>query len=274
MSSSTKTCALCPKLCRHVCPVAVGTGLESTTPTAIMTEIMLAESKKPIPNTAIDALNLCTRCNQCADFCGVDQPVVALLDSARTQLEAPPPRWIPPTVHGHSPTVAILCDERAWHEPLSKLTGQEMATLRTPDHLGEQHRIRTDTKNEVISALAKLMQGRTAITSCGTCRTALQDASITVEAIHVVSQLVPPLPTWRTCHCDPGPSVDTVIRCCGARAPLMIAESELSDTIAAEVGRRLDGQAIFVPDTRCATHLQNAGVQAVGPIDPLFDTEH
>jgi len=274
MSNSTKTCALCPKLCRHVCPVAVGTGLESATPTAIMSEIMLSEAKRPISNTAQNALNLCTRCNLCADFCGVDQPVVDLLDTARTQIVAPPPKWTPPTIQGHAPTVAILCDHHAWDEALYRVTGQEMATLRTPDHLGEQHRIRTDTKADVISAIAKVMQGRTAITSCGTCREALQEASITVEAIEVVSQLVPRLPTWRTCHCEPGPSVDTIIRCCGARAPLLTSEPDLSNTIAAEVGRRLDGQAIFVPDTRCAAHLQNAGVQAVGPIDPLLDTEH
>ena len=31
-----ESCAFCPKLCRHVCPVAVGTGREAATPTAMI----------------------------------------------------------------------------------------------------------------------------------------------------------------------------------------------------------------------------------------------
>ena len=49
--------------------------------------------------------------------------------------------------------------------------------------------------------------------------------------------------------------------------------ANLSKKLAVEVGRRLNGQAIFVPDTRCAAHLQSAGVHAIGPADPLFKPE-
>ena len=273
MNGAIETCAFCPKLCRHVCPVAVGTSLESTTPTAIMNEVMLAITTPDIENSGVDAINLCTRCGQCSDFCGVDQSVVTLLDEARAQLEPPPPPWSEPVIIGHHQTVAIICGQVEWSKPLSTLTGQKMATMVTPDHLGELHRIRPDTRDEVIEKIGRLMQGKTAVTSCNTCREALELANVSTETIVMVSQLVPPLPTWRTCHCEPGPSVNTVIKCCGARAPLVTAKPKIANKIAEEVARRLDGQAIFVPDTRCAEHLRNAGVHALGPIDTLLDTE-
>ncbi len=273
MSNAVDTCALCPKLCRHVCPVAVATSLESATPTSIMGEIMLVNRRFETDNTAHEAVDLCTRCGKCEEFCGVDQPVVSLLDDARTRLQAAPPKWVPPKIVGHSPTVAVVCGDQDWSKPLEGLTSQKMAVLATSDHLGELHRIRTDTRSEVIAAIEKLMQGRTAITSCGSCRKALDDASVPTESITMVSQTLPPLPTWRTCHCMPGPSVNTVVKCCGARSPLINSNPKISNKIAEEVGRRLDGQAIFVPDTRCAAHLKQSGVHAVGPSDPLFEME-
>ena len=109
MSSVVDTCALCPKLCRHVCPVAIGTGLESATPTAILTEVLLADQDEVNAPTAAEAIGLCTRCGACADFCGVDQPVVTLLDETRTRYQPRPSPWSPPVITGHAPTVAILC---------------------------------------------------------------------------------------------------------------------------------------------------------------------
>ena len=273
MSSSIETCALCPKLCRHVCPVSVATSLESATPSAIMTELMMANGPLHLENSASESINMCTRCGQCSDFCGVDQAVVELMDDARTRLEPPPPPWTEPVISGHHQTVAIICGSTAWDKPLTELIGQPMATLVTNDHLGESHRMRMDTRQDVIAKIEKIMQGRTAVTSCSTCREALEEANVPTETIVMASKRVPPLPTWRTCRCEPGPSVNTVIKCCGARAPLAIAKPKIANMIAEEVARRLDGQAIFVPDTRCAEHLQNAGAQAVGPIDTLFDMD-
>lgn len=273
MSAIADTCALCPRLCRHVCPVAVGTGLESATPTAILTEVMISNRSKGELQLAAQAVDLCTRCGHCEDFCGVDQPVVALLDDARTRLQDSPPAWTPPRVQGYAPTVAIICGAVDWSEALSEHTGQEFAILKTHDHLGEAHRIRTDTRDEVIALLARTLQGRTAISSCATCTEALAAADITVEPIEAVSQQMPRLPTWRTCHCAPGPSVDTIVRCCGARAPLTLQQPELARAMSAEILRRLDGQAIYVPNTRCAEHLQDAGVQAVGPADSIPNME-
>lgn len=270
MSSVVDTCALCPKLCRHVCPVAIGTGLESATPTAILTEVLLADQDEANAPTAAEAIGLCTRCGACADFCGVDQPVVTLLDETRTRYQPRPSPWSPPVITGHAPTVAILCGPDDWTKGLAESLQQDIAVLRTDDHLGEPHMIRSDTRDELVAALAKLMQGRTAITSCATCRTALELAGVTVESVSAVTQHVPAFPTWRTCHCAPGPSVDTVIRCCGARAPLSLEHPDLASAMAKEIAIRLEGQTVFVPDTRCAAHLVSAGAPAVGPTDHLL----
>ncbi len=267
--ATVDTCALCPRLCRHVCPVAVGTGLESATPTAILTSIMMAKRNPSAQNHAAETIDLCTRCGHCQDFCGVDQPVVALLDAARSQIQPPPHRFVPPTIHGHTPTVAIICGAQDWSVALAEKTGQKLSTLRTNDHLGEAHRIRAHEAEAVTHVLATVFQGRTAISSCATCRQALIDADVSIETIESVRQDVPSLPTWRTCHCPAGPSVKTLLRCCGARAPLALSHPALSATMAEEIRLRLDGQAVYVPDTRCAAHLQSAGVQALGPADPF-----
>ena len=97
-------------------------------------------------------------------------------------------------ITGHAPTVAILCGPDDWTKGLAESLQQDIAVLRTDDHLGEPHMIRSDTRDELVAALAKLMQGRTAITSCATCRTALELAGVTVESVSAVTQHVPAFP--------------------------------------------------------------------------------
>ena len=274
MTAAVDTCALCPKLCRHVCPVSVGTGMESATPTAMLTEVLLADQHADSEQLAAQAMGLCTRCGACSDFCGVDQPVVDLLDQARTRHTPAPPAWTPPAIHGHTPTVAIVCGADDWTKGLAEALGQDIAVMRTHDHLGEAHRIRTDCREDTIARIATLMHGRTAITSCATCRTALEAAGVTVESVSAATSSVPAFPTWRTCHCAPGPSVDTVIRCCGARAPLSIEHPNLADMMGREIAIRLEGQTVFVPDARCAAHLISAGAPVVGPTDHLLRDDH
>lgn len=270
MSGVVDTCALCPKLCRHVCPVAVGTGLESATPTAILTEVLMADQYPEDESLAAQSIDLCTRCGACGSFCGVDQPVVELLDEARARHQPEPPPWTPPVIQGHAPTVAIVCGGDGWVDGLAEALQQDLAVVRTEDHLGETHMIRSDTRDALTSALSKLFQGRTAVTSCGTCRAALEAAGVTVESVSAATNHVPAFPTWRTCHCDPGPSVDTVIRCCGARAPLSLEYPELAEKMGKEIAIRLEGQTVFVPDARCAAHLISAGAPVRGPTDHLL----
>jgi ferredoxin len=70
-----ETCAYCPKLCRHVCPVAVGTARESTTPTAMMTGALLALDGIVTPAEGYASASLCTSCGACTEVCLLDQPV-------------------------------------------------------------------------------------------------------------------------------------------------------------------------------------------------------
>ena len=86
-----QTCALCPKLCRHVCPVAVGTGREAATPTQIMTTLYRWTRGEVSPELAGAAVSLCTDCGACEAACGVDQPVPEILRRARLTLTEPAP---------------------------------------------------------------------------------------------------------------------------------------------------------------------------------------
>lgn len=274
MSTDVDTCALCPKLCRHVCPVAVATGREAATPSAIFAEVLVADLHPGEPHVAEQALGLCTRCGACSNFCGVDQPVPRMLEEARARHQPPLSPWSPPPVRGHATTVAVVCGDRDWSGPLADALNQDLALLLTHDHLGEMHRTRHDTHQQTIEQIALLLQGRTAISSCGTCVEALNEADVTVESIESSANHHPALPRWRTCMCEPGRGVSTGVTCCGARGPLSTEHPLLSVAMADELVQRLDGQRVFVADTRCASHLRQRGASVVSPTDPLFSRGH
>ena len=266
MIAGVETCALCPRLCRHVCPVASGTALESATPTAIMGLILDADKNNTLAASAID---LCTRCGACEEHCGVEQPVQHILASARTQLHGAAPTWSPPAIKGHHQTVAVICTANDWSSDLEAVTGQPLAVVHTPDHLGEPLRIRSDTAGSCLELIAEHFHGRTAIAGCHTCREALEQADIPVETLDSLIPVRPAIPTWRSCRCTSAPGVNTLLRCCGARGPLSSSHPELTRAMGAELAGRLDGQSVYVPDARCAEHLKQSGASAVGPDDLL-----
>ena len=271
MNGLIDTCALCPRLCRHRCPVAVATGMESTTPTAIMTQLVLSRHHEDTHSKL--AVDLCTRCGECEDACGVDQPVVQLLDEARTKLQPTPAPWQAPAIEGSGSNVAIICGEFDWSGKISKALGGPLARLVTTDHLGEAHRIRTDTRDDIARQLKALMMDKKAITSCHTCRIALEEAG--ADVVMLGSFLGEPgtSPRWRTCQCEPGPGVDTVVTCCGARAPLNTSHPELAQQMARSVKRRLDGQAVHIEDSRCSAHLRAVGANTTDPVYRLRELE-
>ena len=266
MSVATETCALCPRLCRHSCPVAVGTGLESTTPTAIMTLLVHPHQQPELSRAAVD---LCTQCGACEDHCGLDQPVRTLLSEARANLHPPLAPWSPQAIQGHWQTVAVICGPIDWSADLATMTGQGVSTLRTDDHLGEVHRARADTETPTIQQLELLFAGRTAVAACHTCKEALESASVTVEMLDGLLPRRPNRPTWRTCRCTPSPGVRTLQKCCGARGPLSTAHPSLAAEMAHSLRKRLDGQAVYTPDARCAAHMQGSGANVIGPVDLL-----
>lgn len=85
------TCAYCPRLCRHVCPVAVGTGFESATPSAMMSAALLAaEGARPLAY-AEEAAAACLGCGACTAHCKHHRPVSDLLAALRPAPTEPPP---------------------------------------------------------------------------------------------------------------------------------------------------------------------------------------
>ena len=79
MSHLYELCAFCPKLCRHVCPVAKATGREAATPTAKMTVVYLVKRGLLPKELATQAAALCEGCGACTAHCKHQIPVAELL---------------------------------------------------------------------------------------------------------------------------------------------------------------------------------------------------
>lgn len=77
------TCAFCPNLCRHVCPVAVATAFESATPTSMMTAAWRVEAELGPREVALAATTLCLGCGACEAHCKLHVPVPSLLEAFR-----------------------------------------------------------------------------------------------------------------------------------------------------------------------------------------------
>lgn len=104
-------CTFCPRLCRHVCPTAVATGMESATATAMMTAVWLAaETGAPVDP---EAIALCLGCGACTRHCKHHVPVAALLDTARglEPVERPDAALPPSGGPDADPTRFLTCCE-------------------------------------------------------------------------------------------------------------------------------------------------------------------
>lgn len=93
------TCAYCPRLCRHVCPVAVGTAWESATPTAMMTAAWRVLVGLDDRSVGLAATNLCLGCGACEAHCKHHIAVPGLLRAFRGEA-APPQLPAPVAVRG------------------------------------------------------------------------------------------------------------------------------------------------------------------------------
>lgn len=270
MSTDLSTCALCPRLCRDQCPVSIGSGREATTPTSIMTTVLMAKNNADLQSQAAQAVDLCTRCGQCTSACGLDMPVVDMLDKARTLLQPAPGPWVPPIIKGNARQVAIISGDIDWAPALAKVLNEDVAVLHTDDFLGAAHQWRTDTKEAHTALLKQLFQHRTAITADHTCAQVIDTTDIPTESLH---SLLPAqnMPHWRSCH-EPneGRAIQTITKCCGAAGPLQTAHPDIANEVGRDVARRLDGQQVYSTDDRCARHLQTCGAAVTGPVEWLM----
>ena len=83
------TCAYCPRLCRHVCPVSVATARESATPTAMATVALLSLRGKLEPGLALSGTELCIGCGACERHCHWHIDVAGRIGEFRSQAGAP-----------------------------------------------------------------------------------------------------------------------------------------------------------------------------------------
>ena len=266
-----ETCAYCPKLCRHVCPVAVGTARESTTPTAMMTGALLAIDGIVTPAEGYASAALCTSCGACTEVCLLDQPVRDLLREARGA-------WGPRiesflgTVEGAGTWIAVECDERRWSEALAKKRGGAVARFRTPDHLGARlldHPARFATH---ASALRDRLAGRPIVVSCHACERVAREAGLEHE--HLSNLQPPERADWihQPCHGPRlgGATFPGAIACCGAAEPFASVHPDAAGEVARWWERALAGASLATPDTRCGVALRKAGVALRDPVDALL----
>jgi Fe-S oxidoreductase len=83
-------CVYCPKLCRHVCPVAVEEGAETSTPWALMSLLGLVRDGLEAPSAEWGAaLAHCTSCGRCQRACLHENDVtLPILEGRRIAWEA------------------------------------------------------------------------------------------------------------------------------------------------------------------------------------------
>lgn len=84
------TCAFCPRLCRHRCPVAVATAREAAVPTAMMTAVWRALTGEIDRAAALEATRYCLGCDACTAHCKHHLPVADLLAEFRGEARPAP----------------------------------------------------------------------------------------------------------------------------------------------------------------------------------------
>ncbi len=85
-SKAFQSCTYCPKLCRHVCPVANTEARESVTPQAKMTMAgMIHRRVAGCKGDYASVLYHCVGCGRCTEFCERDVPVTHALFAARAE---------------------------------------------------------------------------------------------------------------------------------------------------------------------------------------------
>ncbi|MCB9733392.1 MAG: (Fe-S)-binding protein [Deltaproteobacteria bacterium] len=84
VAKATATCAFCPSLCKHTCPVGTVTARESATPWAMMSVVdHLRTGRAELTDTLARTLYLCNGCRACTDFCVHHVDVEGALVEAR-----------------------------------------------------------------------------------------------------------------------------------------------------------------------------------------------
>jgi hypothetical protein len=230
MTHDPSTCAWCPRLCRHVCPVAVATALEATTPTAIQTLVLLASSGLVQPAEAQAAASLCNGCGACTAFCKHYVPVADQLRALRPRPVAAPLG----AIEGVLPIVCVIAEDGPdWAPDYAAAAGVQVARLRTPDALGHDAWRAGDM--DVPRRLAEHLRGRSAVTDQLDIRSVLDAAGVPVLPL----PLAEGVHRFVTCYEGAAPGMPHQLACCGRREGFPQREPAAAAAVARENARRM-----------------------------------
>lgn len=253
------TCAFCPRLCRHVCPVAVGTAREAATPTAMMTAALLTSAGRRPAEYAREAASLCLDCGACTSHCKHHVPVADLL----RPFAASAPEAMPlAVIEGVASAVCVVTGEVDWSSGWSRASGRPAARLRTADELG--HAAWRAGDDGVPARVAAHLRGRTVITASSAVEAVARAAGLAVERLPAEPQGL----LFVTCFDGPHPSPHQ-LACCGRRDGFAQRSPGLAAEIAAENVRRFEGRPVSCADGECAAWLRAAGALVHSPLDPF-----
>ena len=248
--SEIETCAWCPRLCRHVCPVAVATGLESATPTAMATAAWMADHGLMDVEIALGAVDLCNGCGACERHCKLHAPLPALLRAWRGHHR--------PVVA--APLGAIVGDG----EVVDILVGDEGprngAWMRSPDALG--HAAWRAGDESVPAQVAAHLKGRRARVRHGDVAEVVAAAGIPMVRIEAPEAPRTFVSCWEAG--TPGPGQ---LACCGRREGFAERQPEPARAVAEENVRLMAGEIHRCNDAACASWLRSHGGTTLGPDD-------
>lgn len=248
-------CSYCPRLCRHVCPVAVATGREAATVTSMMSAALLVERGAMDATFGVAGTSLCLGCGACTAHCALHIPVPELLRPFRDRV-LPEPLAL---IDGPARTVCVLT-RGDWSATWSRREGVAVAILRTGDALG--HAAWKQGSVDILPAVAAHLSGRDVVTASGAAAEVLTAAGIPVRRL-----ATPPSErVFHTCHDGPRSGPDQ-LACCGRREGFAEREPDAAREVAEENVRLLAGAKIACVDEECAAWLREHGGDVIGPGD-------
>ena len=254
------SCALCPRLCRHVCPVAWGTGREAATPTMLATMQVLAARNLVSKEEADASASLCTDCGACAEHCHNGNPLSDWLREARVRDHVAEDF---PAVAGEGPVLLITSDQREVAGALARRLERGVATLFLPDGVGLEG-LSKKKRAVRVGAFRTLCEAREVIVTDGAVASALDEALIPWRWLHEILNVEKSM--METCHDGSASHL-----CCGAREPLRSAHPATAAQMAKRFAEETRGG--LCADVRCATHLRSCGVDVTDIVDVLVAGE-
>lgn len=260
------TCAYCPRLCRHVCPVAVATGAEAATAAAMMAVPLLLERGALAPADALAGTSLCLGCGACTAHCKVHVPVAERLTSWRAPQVAPPAPDSLASIDGAAAIVCVLTGSSDWSVQWSASAGVPVATLFTKDGLG--HAAWRLGHPGVLEAVAAHFVGKELVTGSGAVEEVARAAGLRVRRLPApVAEAV-----FHPCHSGPRPGPGQ-LACCGRREGFPGREPDAARAVAEENVRLFGGAVTSCADEECACWLRAHGGRMVGPTDSTGCTD-